>query len=178
MLLVDHGRHASLVLPGPDSGSVRYSYGDWKYYALRKTGIIETSSAALWQTQAALGRRELSEPPTAAGVHRSVRVGVEAVYELTVEAEATGRLRRRLDGLFRANLATRVYNAAYDLEFVHHPRPYTATYNSNTVVALWLRALGCQVRGPLLFSRWRVERPDEPAGDDARDPEGDPPIRP
>ncbi len=177
VLLIDHGRHASLVLPGPDSGAVRYSYGDWKYYALQKTGLIETTGAALWKTQAGLGRRELSEPPTAVGVRRTVRVGVEAVYELTVEAEATAKLRRRLDGLFRANLETRVYNAAYDLEFVHHPRPYTGIYNSNTVVALWLRALGCQVRGPLLFSRWRVERPEGEAGDDPDGPPDDPPIR-
>ncbi len=159
VVLIDHGRHASLVLPGPDSGAVRYSYGDWNYYALVKTGFIETSGAALWGTQAGLGRRELSEPPTAAGVRLAVRVGIEAVYELSVESAEVRRLRRRLDGIFRANLETRVYNAAYDLEFVHHPRPYTAIYNSNRVVALWLRVLGCRVRGPLLFSKWRVEPP-------------------
>lgn len=167
VVLIDHGRHASLVLPGPDSGAVRYSYGDWRYYALNKTGFIETSSAALWRTQAGLGRRELSEPPTAAGVRRAVRVGIEDVYELTVESNELRRLRRRLDGIFRANLETRVYNGAYDLEFVHHPRPYTAIYNSNRVVALWLRDLGCRVRGPLLFSKWRIEQP-QPAGHEPR----------
>ncbi len=179
VFLIDHGRHASLVLPGADSGAVRYSYGDWNYYALVKTGFFETSGAALWDTQAALGRRELSGPPTAAGVRRAVRVGIEDLYELTVESDEVRRLRRRLDGLFRANLETRVYNAAYDLEFVHHPRPYTAIYNSNRVVALWLRDLGCRVRGPLLFSRWRVERPErgDGDGDGPYDPLADSPPR-
>ncbi len=163
VFLIDHGRHASLVLPGPDSGTVRYSYGDWRYYALRKTGFIETSSATLWRTQAGLGRRELPEPPTAAGVRRAVKVSIEAMYEVTVGSEEIRRLRRRLDGLFHANLDTHVYNAPYDLEFVHHPRPYTVFHNSNRVVALWLRDLGCRVHGLLLFSKWRVETPEDNA---------------
>ncbi|MGD8699334.1 MAG: hypothetical protein PVJ43_08595, partial [Gemmatimonadales bacterium] len=29
VFVIDHGRHASLVLPAPDSGLVRYAFGDW-----------------------------------------------------------------------------------------------------------------------------------------------------
>jgi len=38
VLLLDHGLHASLVLPDETGRAVRYSYGDWDYYALGETG--------------------------------------------------------------------------------------------------------------------------------------------
>lgn len=157
VFLLDHGRHATLVVPDGEGLLVRYAYGDWRYYAQRQTGPLETSSAALLPTRAALGRRELHADATAAGVRRAVAPGIEAVHVITVDAGRARRLRNRLDYFFAEGAATRIYNRAYDLEFVHHPRDYTIFYNSNRVVAEWLRWLGCRVRGPLLFSRWRIE---------------------
>lgn len=157
VFVLDHGRHASLVVPGPDGGIVRYSYGDWRWYALRKTGPLQGTSAVLWPTRAALGRRELPGPPEADAVVRQVRVGIEGLYEVTVDAGRVEALRRDLDSIFHAGAETRVDNPAYDLEFVHHPKPYWLFRMSNQMVARWLEALGCRVRGPALFSRWRVE---------------------
>jgi hypothetical protein len=158
VFVLDHGRHASLVLPAADSGMVRYAYGDWRYYAQWQTGVVETTGAVVWPTTAALGRRELRTPATPAGVRAAVQVGIEHLYEVTVDKRAIRRLRGQLDAVFQANLATRLYNPAYDLEFVHHPDAYTIIHNSNRVVARWLQDLGCQVSGPLLFSRWQVKR--------------------
>jgi len=155
--LLDHGRHASLVLPAAATGIVRYSYGDWTYYALRETSMVETSSAALWSTQAALGRRALDNSADPAEVRRALKVGIEGLYEIVVDSDDVDQLRRRLDGLYRANHDTRIYNSVYDLEFVHHPQPYTLFHNSNRVIAEWLRELDCQVRGLLLFSNWKVK---------------------
>jgi hypothetical protein len=155
--LLDHGRHASLVLPAPEGGVVRYSYGDWTYYALRETGVVEASSAVLWSTQAALGRRLLDHPADSAGLRLALKVGIEGMYEIVVESDEVSRLQRRLDGLYHANFDSRIYNSAYDLEFVHHPQPYTLIHNSNRVIAEWLRELGCRVRGLLLFSNWKVQ---------------------
>ncbi|NIR59838.1 MAG: hypothetical protein GWO02_10075, partial [Gammaproteobacteria bacterium] len=141
---------------------VRYSYGDWTYYAQVQAGVREASAAVLWPTRAGLGRRELPGPLTAAAVRRDVRVWVEELYELSVDSQRIARLRTRLDSIYEANLETRIYNAAYDLEFVYHPRAYWAFQNSNQVVAGWLKELGCRVRGPVLFSNWHLEPlPDE-----------------
>ncbi|MGD2152199.1 MAG: hypothetical protein PVG79_02955 [Gemmatimonadales bacterium] len=159
VFLLDHGRHASLVLPGRDGGLVRYSYGDWRYYAQVETGVSEASAAILWPTRAGLGRRELRGPPAASSVRRQVGVRVEGLYEVPVDAGRIDTLRFRLDSIYEANLETRIYNAAYDLEFVHHASAYWALHNSNQVVALWLRELGCRVRSPVLFSNWTVELP-------------------
>lgn len=58
--VLDHGRHASLIVEVPGTPAmIRYSYGDWQWYALQKTGVTEATSAVLGPTQAALGRREL-----------------------------------------------------------------------------------------------------------------------
>ncbi|MGH7544882.1 MAG: hypothetical protein ACREKI_01715 [Gemmatimonadota bacterium] len=157
VFVLDHGRHSSLVLPGDGGGLVRYSYGDWDWYALEKTGLFRGSSAVLWPTRAGFGRRELAGTATASSVRVAVRVGVEHLYEVVVDAREAAALRRRLDALFHAADSTLVYNEAYDLEFVHHPEKYWAFRNSNQMVARWLERLGCRVRGPALFSRWRVE---------------------
>jgi len=157
VFLLDHGRHASLTLPRGDGGIVRYSYGDWRYYAQVRTGVFQGSAAILWPTRAALGRRELPGPPEAAAVRRNVRVWSEQLYELMVDSLAIEILRSRLDSIYDANLESRIYNAAYDLEFVHHPRAYWVFHNSNHVVAGWLKELGCQVRGLALFSKWKVK---------------------
>ncbi|UCC81827.1 MAG: hypothetical protein JSW46_12545 [Gemmatimonadota bacterium] len=159
MFLLDHGRHASLVLPGRDGGVVRYAYGDWRYYAQREMGVSEASAAVLWPTRAGLGRRQLRGPSAAASVRRQLGVWVEGLYEVIVDAGRIEALLIRLDSVHEANLETRIYNAAYDLEFVHHPSVYWALHNSNEVVAVWLKELGCRVRRPVIFSNWTVEPP-------------------
>lgn len=161
VFVLDHGRHSSLVLPGESGGLVRYSYGDWSWYALDETGLFRGSSAVLWPTLAGFGRRELAAsragPVTADVVRAAVRVGIEHLHEVVVDARDASALRRRLDALFHAADSTLVYNEGYDLEFVHHPETYWAFRNSNQMVARWLERLGCRVRGPALLSRWRVE---------------------
>ncbi len=157
VFLLDHGRHSTLVLPRPEGRTVRYSYGDWRYYVLGDTGVFQASRAVFWPSAAGFGRRELSAPPTLGAVRQAVLVPIEHAYELHVEARDVERLRRELEALFRANLDTRLYNPGNDLEFVRHPRRYWFAHNSNHVVAGWLRELGCEVRGPAILASWRVE---------------------
>lgn len=158
--VLDHGKHASLVVEIPgEPAMIRYSYGDWGWYALRKTGPIEATKAIFWPSLAALGRRELPGPPSADSLFRGVRVAVEDVVFIDVSAVSARDLIARLDGLYAANVATRIYNAAYDLEFVHHPDDYWAFHNSNQMVREWLTILGCGVEGQAILSNWRLGAP-------------------
>lgn len=158
ILLLDHGRHASLVLPGKEGGTVRYSYGDWRYYARETTGWRSGAAALFWPTASALGRRELEAAPVEEAVRPALRVWADTVITLQVEGARAEALRVRLDSLFLdGKEKAYLYNATYDLEFVHYPRRYWFGHNSNQVLADWLRELGVSVRGPTLLSSWRVE---------------------
>jgi hypothetical protein len=155
IFLLDHGRHSSLVLPRGGGEVVRYSYGDWLYYAEAVTGFRSAAAAALWPTRAALGRRVLDANPVEEEVRRAVRVGVESILVLEVEADRVARLSSTLDSLFHAGAEEELrLNPLYDLEFVPHPRPYSVAHHSNQVVAGWLRELGVATRGLPLSSSW------------------------
>lgn len=153
--VLDHGWHSSLILETP-GGMLRYSYGDWSWYALRRTGPAEGIAALLWPTQAALGRRQLPGPFSPAAIAREVRVAFEDAIYLTVDTQAVHRLVTRLDRIYHENSAALVYNEPYDLWFVPHPDPYSISRNSNRVVADWLEQLGCRVEGTTLFDIWQL----------------------
>jgi hypothetical protein len=157
--VLDHGRHASLVLSTDRGTMIRYSYGDWAWYALMKTNVFRGAAALFWPTQAGMGRRELEGPVSVENIRRRVRVGSEEIFVIIVERSRVDALREELDSLFHDQIDTRIYNSAYDLEFVHHPKRYCAFHNSNQVVAGWLKKLGCRVSGLAVFSDWKLKSP-------------------
>ena len=160
--ILDHGRHSSLMLELPaGEGLVRYSYGDWDWYALGRTGVGQGSAALLWPTQAALGRRRYAAPAVApsempAAAVAPLRVPVEQAFWFAAEEDRVRTLVGELDAVFAANEATKVYNPAFDLEFVHYPASYTLTDNSNARVAEWATALGADIQGSVLLSAWAL----------------------
>lgn len=157
VFLLDHGRTPSLVLPASDGSMTRYAYGDWNWYALRNTGVIDGLRALFWPTQGTLGRRELPGPPHAENVRIQVRAEIiEHLYPISVGRAEVERLRTRLDAEHGSGRSTAVVES-YDLEFVPHPRRYHYFYNSNHAAAEWLRELGCEIHGPALHSWWRVQ---------------------
>ncbi len=155
--LVDHGRHASLVLTREDDSMVRYLYGEWRWYALQEMGFFRVWPTLFFPTQAALGRKEMTGPPGEATIRQQIPVVIEAIHELAAEAERIDELDRHLTQRFQAAIDTLHYNHDYDLEFVHDPRSYTVFYNSNHVVRDWLRDLDIEVSGNPMWGRWRVE---------------------
>jgi hypothetical protein len=157
VFLLDHGRHSSLVLTREDDSMVRYLYGEWRWYALQETGFFRVWPVLFFPTQAALGRKGLTGPPEETSIRRQIPVVIQAIHELPAEAERIDELDRRLEQRFEDATDTLLYNRDYDLEFVHDPVDYTVFYNSNHVVADWLRELGIEVRGNPIWGWWRVE---------------------
>jgi len=155
VFLLDHGRHTSLVLPAPDGTMTRYAYGDWRFYAERKTGLRHAIAAITWPTESALGRRHLPGPPTEAAVRVQVRVGIQEVSSLWVEAARVRALRDRLDDWFERGPV--LESPEVDLSFVPYPRSYSLGHNSNTMIAEWLEELGAEVSRKPLWAGWRVE---------------------
>jgi len=159
VFLLDHGRHATLVLSHPDGGLVRYAYGDLAYYGHNRVGLWRALAAVAWPTPGGLGRRELEAPASPAGVRQAVAVPIEAVHVLVVAADRAAALGARLDARFARGYPQRRFNPWYDLVFVPDPAPYWLGNNSNLRVAAWLEALGVEVRGGPLWSRWTVRAP-------------------
>lgn len=157
VFLLDHGGHASLVLPA-EEGLVRYSYGDWEWYALGRTGPAEGIRALIGPNPAGLSRKMLSVSPTAEAIRRALPVSIENIHLISAEVAEVSRLRSRLEAIFVENRGTLHHNPTFGLDFVRHPEPYSLGHNSNTVVAGWLRELGADVRGSGPFSDWKIQR--------------------
>lgn len=154
--IVDHGRHASLVVQAPDATMLRYAYGDRQWFALRRTGTTEASLAILVPSPSVLGRRRLPGPLTEAGIDRAVHVSIEQIHLITVESRNVEALVERLDAIFFGAPDPPIVNDVYGLDFAPHPVDYSLAHNSNVVVAGWLEALGSTVEGPRLWSNWHV----------------------
>jgi hypothetical protein len=159
VIVVDHGDTPSLVLPGEQSGMVRYAYGDWQWYALGNTGYLRAIPTLLLPTQGALGRQEMPGNIIPESVEQQMRVGFERMHTIQVQRQQVQRLRGELDQLFEQQRRSRVFSPASDLHFVHHRSRYSYFHNSNHMLAAWLEQLGCTLRGPAYTSRWSVEPP-------------------
>jgi hypothetical protein len=154
--VVDKGRTPSLVVPGSDGELVRYTYGEWRWYALNETGVLRGIAALLWPTQGALGRAELPGPASRVTVERHLPGAVE-ILPVTVEQARAREFASQMEALYGAAIDTEVHAPHVRLHFVHHPRRYTWFWNSNHAVASWLRELGCETRGLSFRSQWSVD---------------------
>ena len=160
VFIIDQGRTSSLVLPTGTGQTVRYAFGDWNYYALSHDGLFDGMAALFLPTQGALGRRVMAAPPVEESVRTSIRASYEHIYPLTVDASRVAALRDELEAVYEQHLDTLIVSEYNDFEFVHHPQDYTWFYNSNHMVADWLRQLGAEVSRPTYYSTWQIE----PAG--------------
>ncbi|MFW6058853.1 MAG: DUF2459 domain-containing protein [Phycisphaeraceae bacterium] len=155
VFVVDHGYTATLVLPDA-YGTVRYAYGDWAYYGRANRGVLQAAVALFWPTRATLGRKQLSAEPVEADIRSRVGVRVEAMHEVVVERARARALADRLDAYFQAHADQMVVNPPAELRFVPAEPRYHLLRNSNHAVAHWLEAMGAEVRGVPVGSRWRV----------------------
>jgi len=159
VFLLDHGRHASLVLTRPDQSLVRYAHGDWTWYAEGRSGSGPAISALFFPSRSAVGREKLGAIESPDQLERKLRVGIETIYSLSASAARIDALDQELSSWFEQHQDQALLNPGFGLEFVPGSRPYTLFDNSNHVVAGWLQALDIEVRGNPVFGRWRVERP-------------------
>ncbi|MFA9477563.1 hypothetical protein ACERK3_04560 [Phycisphaerales bacterium AB-hyl4] len=161
VLLIDHGRSTSLILPLDDEQQqvVRYAYGEYRYYAQARRHPPGALRALFLPTEATLGRRIMPGPVDGQQVREHLVVPVRHVYLIQVEREAVHQLRDELEKLFREHDGEAIDNAIVDLTFIRRPGPYTLLSNSNHTVSGWLTTLGCNVRRQSVLSRWRVDQP-------------------
>ncbi len=159
VVLLDHGRHSSLVLPDSAGGALRYSYGDWAYYVMRDTALASSARALFRSTPAALGRQHLAVAPESDSLLHALRVQVVQAWRIEVEHLRMARLRDDLERQFASAIDTRAFSPWFGVDFVRHPTPYTLNHNSNYLVGVWLTELGCEIHGQPILSSWTVRPP-------------------
>lgn len=154
--LLEHGRHSSLLLTAADDSRVRYAYGDWAWYVEEKTGAAAGARALLRDSPAGFGRQRLGPAQPGRSLASEVGIGIQTVYRFEISAQRVDSLISKLDRQFDTG-DTPYYSEARQLSFVPHPRPYRLSYNSNHMVADWLRELGVEVEGNPAIGRWRLQ---------------------
>lgn len=158
VVLVDYGKHASLILPEPDGRSVEFAYGEWDYFALNETGLWTGMTALCCFNQGTLGRRTLGAPATQAALRGSV--WCEELYELKVARADAEALRLKLEKRFHLHAETQVVNTLNGLTFVKDDEDYICWNNCNHVLLRWLEELGCDVSGMGCFADFAIEPPE------------------
>lgn len=156
VFLIDHGTHSSLAIETLDGQMLRYSYGDFRYYAERDTGLATGVAALLWPTAATLGRGELEEPALEQSLREQLVVVVEQVYPFQVSGARADLLITKLDEIYQRGAGELVEVPEYGLIFSPHPTDYFWGSNSSTMIGVWLKELGFEVFGWALLSSWSV----------------------
>lgn len=154
VIVTDYGRHTRLALPEGESGMVEYGFGEWNFYALRKTGPISSIRALSGFGQPTLARRRLPRFEGEEAFWRTA--GGRRSAFVYAEKERVRELRQILEATWRVNLNADRYHSWNGLEFVRYEGTYHLFRNSNHRTATWLRALGFEVRGVVFLSNFRV----------------------
>ncbi len=157
--LLEHGRHTTLLLTAADQTRVRYAYGDWIWYVEGKQNLRTGLQALFLPSQAAFGRQPIGPEQPGEQLESVVGVGIEQAYKLRADAAQVDALLASLDRQFQASPAQPQYSLERHLWVVPHPRPYTFAYNSNHIVADWLRELGFVVHGNPAWGHWQIKMP-------------------
>ncbi len=153
--VVDYGYHSHLVLPDRQGRLVQYTYGDWQYFALQHHTVITAVQALLCPTLGTLGRRYFAD---FWALDQTVgRFDNRRLLAVVVDKAKADGLRSRLDTWFEDHLETEVVHPASGLHFVRVDQHYTVSHNSNHELVAWLRALGCQVEGFVVWPNFQVK---------------------
>ena len=144
VFVIDYGRHASLALPKEDTGLVEWSWGDWNWFALERTGPLEGLQALFASPRSTLSRRELA--PVEADEELANRVGAQEVLSLDVERERAMALLRHLEVRWLRRREEAVMHPSGRV-FVPDDARYSLFNNSVHELARWLEALGANVSG-------------------------------
>lgn len=156
VFVVDYGRHASLALPKEDPGLVEWSWGDWNWYALERTGASEGLQALFASPRSTLGRRELG--PARDAQELAARVGAEEVLALNVERERARALQRHLEARWQRRRGEAVTHRSGRV-FVPDDARYSLFNNSVQEIARWLEALGAEVSGSGATANFKLREP-------------------
>jgi hypothetical protein len=168
--IAEYGKHASLLLPAPHARLVEWSWGDWNYFALNRTGVRWGAQAIFWSESATLARREFADPGDSERLR--AELGATQLIGLPVERRRADALLAALEARYERNRASEVWNPVAGRHFVRDDEGrYWMLNTSAHEVSRWLRALDVDVRGVGLLGEFTPAESSTArvvAGSDAR----------
>ena len=164
IFIADYGRHASLLLPAADGRLREFAFGEWEWFALGNDQWYRVGPALLWPTVGTLGTREFDGPAEIDAIRK--QIPAQRIHELRVEQDAAAALLARLDQRVSAGADEKVLNSELAITFVPHADRYCLFRECNSVVAGWLRELGCRVTGSPFSTDFIVQ--EQPGGSESR----------
>ena len=156
VFVIDYGRHASLALPQEKSGLVEWSWGDWNWFALERTGPLEGLQALFASPRSTLSRRELA--PAGNAEDLAVRLRAQEVLSLDVERERARALLRHLEARWLRRRDQAVTHPSGRV-FVPDDARYSLSNNSVHELARWIEALGADVSGTGVTANFKLRQP-------------------
>lgn len=155
--VADYGIHSSLLLPVLDperpNQYVEYCFGDWGYAAENHCGPQDAVGALLISSQSAFGRRYIDVPT--GGIPRPSSPPRRLMILYASQANV-GHLENELNERWQRDAETVVHNPETEVDFVKDSEHYSIANNCNHMTAHLLRELGCEVRGPVGSSDFKV----------------------
>ncbi|MCA9279052.1 MAG: hypothetical protein H6815_13825 [Phycisphaeraceae bacterium] len=164
--LVDYGDTSRLWLPKDDNNAfVEWGYGDWRWYAKDQQSYLYGSIVFFWPTPGTLARREHDFGPLGADGNMLWELDGYAttIHEIDVERSDASELLVELESRFDRQRDSEIYNLNRRMYFVKDASSYWLGHQSSSVMAGWLRKLGCRVSGFAVVADFRVRAPGRTA---------------
>lgn len=156
--VADYGIHSALFLPTTDGRYVEYAFGDWNYAVSNNKMPHDAIGALTVSFQAALGRRYLKAPADGS-TPMPLEETPDSVQKIYCDRRDVYDLVKRLDDRYAAGLATARRNPDNGMLYVKDDEHYSLANNCNHLTARSLEELGCEIRGVVVSSSFRVEKP-------------------
>jgi hypothetical protein len=153
VFVVDYGRHASLALPKEDKSLVEWSWGDWNWFALNRTGPMQGLRALLASPRSTLSRRELA--PAEDAQELATRLTAGEVLLLEVEHTRAKALLQQLEARWLRRRNEAVMDPSGRV-FVPDDARYSLFNNSVHELIRWLEALDVSVSGTGVTANFRL----------------------
>jgi hypothetical protein len=156
--VTNYGRHSSVLLTDSTGVLTEFAFGDYRWFAISDTTSGAGVQAMLHSAKSTLARRTLrpesSDIDAVARATRAAHVG-----GFNAPADRVDALLARLNVRFEQRVNEVTYNPRSSMWFVPDAERYSFFHNCNHVTAGWLRSLGCDVKGPAMFSNFKLVAP-------------------
>jgi hypothetical protein len=158
--LTNYGKHASVILPDPAGHWTEFAYGDFGWFALNHTTPLDAVRAMFVSSPPTTGRRQLASADDTDSMRKATRA--LKVTRIVVSHDKAERLLVALDNEYFNHLDPVTYNVLTGLWYVQGGKHYSAFHNCNHVAAYWLKQCGCSIKGPVMFSYFKVAPAQSP----------------